>query len=290
MIDPRKKFADPPFPKQIQDPPALEKNMEPLPDWGKDSYKGSGKLKGQVAIITGGDSGIGRAVAWAYANEGAKVVISYLNEHEDVKVIEDAIREMGGESLLVPGDIQSEDQCENVVKKAVEKFGQIDILVNNAAYQMGYQTLDEVTYSEFDRAMKTNVYATFFMTKHAVRHMAPGSSIINTSSIVAYQAHDFLIPYAATKSAIVNLTRTLGKKLIKEKGIRVNAVAPGPIWTPIIPASFPEEKVAEHGGSSWIGRAGQPAEIAPVFVFLASEEASYVIGQVYGVTGGMGFP
>jgi NAD(P)-dependent dehydrogenase (short-subunit alcohol dehydrogenase family) len=240
---------------------------------------------GRAAIITGGDSGIGRAVAIAYAREGADVLISYFNEEQDAQETRQWVEKAGRKAVAVPGDIQDEAHCGRLVERAVEAFGHVDILVNNAAYQMTYEHISEITSEEFERTFRTNVFAMFHLCKAAVQHMRPGSAIINTTSIEAFQPAPVLLPYSATKGAIVTFTESLAAMLIKQ-GIRVNAVAPGPVWTPLIPYSMPEQQVEQFGKSSPIGRPAQPVELAPVYVLLASPEASYITGMVYGVTGG----
>jgi NAD(P)-dependent dehydrogenase (short-subunit alcohol dehydrogenase family) len=264
--------------------------MQPKPDYGEETYRGSGKLEGKKTIITGGDSGIGRAVALAFAREGADVLISYLEEEESdaqetVQVIEDA----GRKAVKMPGDISDEAVCQAMIQKAVEEFGQIDVLVNNAAHQMTVSGIADVSTELLDRTFKTNIYAMFWLTKAALPHMQPGGSIINTCSIQAYQPSPPLLPYAATKGAIITFTKGLAQEVV-QYGLRANSVAPGPVWTPIIPASMPGETVSQFGGTSVMGRPAQPAELAPAFVFLASQEASYVNGETLGVTGGMPLP
>lgn len=276
----------PPLPEQQQDWPGETAKMQPQPDHGETSYKGSGRLAGKKAIITGGDSGIGRAVAIAYAREGADVLISYLDEHEDAKETARLVEEAGQKAILVAGDITEVENCQQVVDKAVEAFGEINILVNNAAFQMTRESLDEISDDEFDRTMKTNIYAMFRITKAAVPHMPAGGSIINTASINADQPKPLLIAYSATKAAIVNFSGSLAA-LLAEKGIRANAVAPGPIWTPLIPTTMPTEKVKSFGSEVPLKRAGQPAELAPTYVMLASDEASYISGATIAVTGGV---
>lgn len=283
--DPQNKYAQPPYPEQKQDVPGKEEDLTPTADHGEKSYRGSGKLEGKTAIITGGDSGIGRAVAIAYAREGADVLISYLEETEDAKETAKYIEEAGKKAVLVKGDISEEAHCKKIVEKAVEEFGKIDILVNNAAFQMARETLQEIPSEEWDYTFKTNIYAMFWLCKAAEPHMKPGSTIVNTTSINAYKPKPILLAYAATKGAIQNYTANLGQ-ILAEKGIRVNCVAPGPIWTPLIPSTMPEEEVKNFGKNTPLGRAGQPAELAPVYVLLASEDSSYMTGSTVQVTGG----
>jgi NAD(P)-dependent dehydrogenase (short-subunit alcohol dehydrogenase family) len=260
------------------------------PDHGEESYRGSGKLEGRRALITGGDSGIGRAVALAFAREGADVLISYLDSEEDdaretCRLVEDA----GRKAVAMAGDIREERHCGELVDRAIAELGGLDILVNNAAYQMTQSGIADITTEQFDRVMKTNLYAMFWLCKAAIPHLPPGSAIINTTSIQAYQPSPQLLDYATSKAAILNFTRGLAQELAP-KGVRVNAVAPGPIWTPLIPATMPADKVEEFGADTPLGRAGQPAELAPVFVFLASSDSSYITGERIGVTGGNPLP
>lgn len=286
MKDPQKKHEQPPFPEQEQDVPGREKQMQPKVDHGEESYKGSGKLEGENTIITGGDSGIGRAVAIAFAREGANVLIAYLEEHEDAKETVKYIEEAGKKAVLVAGDVSDENHCKKIVDKAVEAFGQIDVLVNNAAFQMAREKLQDISSDEWDYTFKTNIYSMFYLCKAAEPHMKPGSTIINTSSINAYKPHPQLLAYAATKGAIQNFTANLAQ-IVAEKGIRVNCVAPGPIWTPLIPATMPQDQVQEFGKTVPLGRPGQPAELAAPYVLLASEGSSYMTGSTVQVTGGM---
>jgi NAD(P)-dependent dehydrogenase (short-subunit alcohol dehydrogenase family) len=285
MQNPVEQYDKPPFPDQKQQPPGLESEMTPKADHGETSYKGSGKLTGRKAIITGGDSGIGRAVAIAFAREGADVLISYLNEHEDAKETAKYIEEAGRKAVLVPGDIQSEEHCKLIVNKALQEFGQLDILVNNAAYQMSHESLQEITSEEIDRTFRTNVFAMYYLCKAAEPHLKPGSTVVNTTSVNAYKPSPGLLAYAPTKGAIQNFTAALGQ-LWAEKGIRVNCVAPGPIWTPLIPSTMPPEKVKSFGQDVPLGRAGQPVELAPAFVLLASQDSSYMTSSTIQVTGG----
>ena len=285
-VNPLEKYPKPPFPKQEQEMPGSEQQMDPRPDHGEKTYKGNGKLKGKKAVITGGDSGIGKAVAIAFAREGADVLVAYLNETADAKETENYIREAGQKAVLVAGDISDELQCKKIIDTAIKEFGGIDILVNNAAYQMEHESLQEITTEEWDYTFKTNLSSMFWLCKAAEPHLKPGASIINTSSVNAYTPSPKLFPYTVTKGAIQNFTVTLAQ-LWGEKGIRVNCVAPGPIWTPLIPASFPAEKTAEFGKKTPLKRAGQPAELAPAYVLLASDDASYMTGATVQVTGGM---
>ncbi|MGO4592332.1 SDR family oxidoreductase [Leifsonia sp. 2TAF2] len=259
--------------------------MEPRPDHGEESYRGSGKLTGKVALITGADSGIGKAVAIAYAREGADVAISYLNEHDDAEDTAKWVREAGRTALLLPGDVSDPQHCRDIVAKTVEELGGIDVLVNNAAFQMNHESLDEIPDDEWDFTIATNLSAFFHLAKASVPHMKPGASIIGSSSVNSDMPSPTLLPYAATKAAIANMTASLAQ-LLGEKGIRANSVAPGPIWTPLIPSTMPEEKVSQFGSDTPLGRAGQPAELAPVYVLLASDEGSYISGARIAVTGG----
>ena len=284
--DPREQHPKPDYPEQSQQYPGTPEAMSPQPDHGEKSYRGSGRLEGRKAVVTGGDSGIGRAVALAFAREGADVLISYLPEEEadaqeTVRLVEDA----GRTAVTVPGDIREEAHCQRIVDRAVEEFGRIDVLVNNAAYQMAQSGIAEISTEQFDRVFKTNVYAMFWLCKAAVPHMPPGSSIINSSSIQAYDPSPHILDYAASKGAIVNFTKGLAAELV-EKGIRVNSVAPGPVWTPLIPSTMPEEMVSSFGKQAPLGRTAQPAELAPAYVFFASQESGYVTAEVLGVTGG----
>jgi len=283
--DPRERGPKPPQPSQQQEPPGLESKMDPKPDYGEDTYKGSGKLKGKAAIITGGDSGIGRAVALAFAREGADVLISYLSEESDAKETARVVEASGRRCVTIPGDIQDEAHCRAIIDRAVKEFGKVDILVNNAAFQMTRESIEEISTDEFDRTLKTNLYAMFWLTKAAVPHMPAGGAVINTSSIQADSPSPQLLPYAMTKAAIQNFTGGLAQMLGK-KGIRANCVAPGPIWTPLIPATMPPEKVKNFGKDVALGRAGQPVELAPVYVLLASDDSSYMAGATVAVTGG----
>jgi NAD(P)-dependent dehydrogenase (short-subunit alcohol dehydrogenase family) len=267
--------------------PGVTRQMGDEPDHGEHSYRGSGRLAGRRAVITGGDSGIGRAVAIAFAREGADVLISYLPEEEkDAQETVRLIEEAGRTAVPVPGDLRDPQVCRHIIERAVGELGGVDILVNNAAYQMAQPGgITDITDEQFDRVMKTNLYAMFWLCREAVPHLRPGSSIINTSSIQAFQSSAELMDYASTKAAIVAFTKALAQSLA-QKGVRVNSVAPGPIWTPLIPATMQEEKVDSFGADVPMGRAGQPAELAPAYVFFASQESSYVTGETLGVTGG----
>ena len=273
-------------PVQQQTPPGLEGEMNPAPDHGERSYRGSGKMTGKASVITGGDSGIGRAVAIAFAREGADVLISYLDEHEDAQETARWVEEAGRKAVLVPGDIQDPAQCRAIITKAVEAFGRVDVLVNNAAFQMTRDSLEETPDEEWDRTFQTNITAMFHLCKAAVPHMKPGSAIVNTASVNSDTPKPKLLAYSATKGAIVNFTGGLAQ-LLAEKGIRANSVAPGPIWTPLIPATMPPEQVESFGQEVPMKRAGQPAELAPVYVLLASDQGSYISGARYAVTGGV---
>ena len=272
-------------PAQQQEPPGVLGEMTPKPDHGEESYRGSGKLTGKAAVITGGDSGIGRAVAIAFAREGADVLVHYLNEHEDANDTAKYVEEAGRKCVLMSGDLADRAHTKTIIPRAVEEFGKVDILVNNAAFQMSHDSLDEVSDDEWDYTLAVNLSAMFTLCKDALPHMQPGASIINSSSVNSDNPSPNLAPYAMTKAGIANFSASLAQ-MLAEKGIRVNSVAPGPIWTPLIPATMPEEKVESFGEQVPIGRAGQPAELAPVYVVLASDEASYVSGARIAVTGG----
>jgi NAD(P)-dependent dehydrogenase (short-subunit alcohol dehydrogenase family) len=272
-------------PPQQQNPPGTEGRLTPAADHGERSYKGCEKLVGKAAIITGGDSGIGRAVAIAFAREGADVLVSYLDEHEDAQETRRWVEEAGRKCVLVPGEISDPRHCRSIVERAMESFGRLDVLVNNAAFQMTRKSLEETPDEEWLHTFAVNIHAQFFLAKAALPRMKQGASIINTTSVTSDKAPPYLIPYSATKAAIANFTASLGQ-LVAERGIRVNCVAPGPIWTPLIPATMPPEKVERFGQDVPLKRAGQPKEVAPVYVFLASEDASYITGAMYAVTGG----
>lgn len=286
---PQKKGPGTPEEENAQQPPlpdsGEETQMNLKPDHGEDSYVGSGKLQGKAALVTGADSGIGRAVALAFAREGADVLIAYHTSDEDAHESAQAVEAAGRRALLVKSDIREEANCVALVGRAVAEFGKLDILVNNAAFQSTHESIEDWTTEEFDRTYKTNVYAMFWLCRTAVPLMKPGSSIINTASIQAFSPSPNLVPYASTKAAIVNFSKSLAQ-LVGDKGIRVNAVAPGPVWTPLIPATMPQEKVQTFGSDTTFKRPAQPAELAPLYVFLASDQASYVTAETYGATGG----
>lgn len=291
MQDPVAQYPKPKFPKQTQPEPGLAQDMRPKPDHGEESYKGFGRLKGRKAVVTGGDSGIGRAAAIAFAREGADVVIAYLPEEEpDAAEVLAHIKEAGVAGTGVALDLTTEENCKALIDKAVEAMGSIDILVNNAGKQVAVEDIADITTEQFDKTYKTNVYAMFWLTKFALPHMPKGATIINTTSIQAYQPSAHLIDYASTKAAIANFTHGLAQQLAP-KGIRVNGIAPGPIWTPLQPShGQPEEAIPSFGEQAPMGRAGQPAELGPAYVFLASQESSYITGEIIGVTGGQHLP
>jgi NAD(P)-dependent dehydrogenase (short-subunit alcohol dehydrogenase family) len=285
IADPRTQGPQPPFPEQRQQPPGTEAAMTPHADHGEDSYRGFDRLKDRAALITGADSGIGRAVALAFAREGADVLVSYLEEHEDARETVRLVEGAGRRAVAVPGDIGDEAHCRGLVDHALERFGRLDILVNNAAFQTTHETITDHPSDEIERIFRTNILSMFWLCKAAVPHLQPGATIINTASIQAYQPDAMLLPYATTKGAIVTFTKGLAQDLTP-KGIRVNAVAPGPVWTPLIPMSMPEEKTSEFGAETPLGRTAQPSELAPPYVFLASDESRYVSGEILAVTGG----
>jgi NAD(P)-dependent dehydrogenase (short-subunit alcohol dehydrogenase family) len=291
MKNPVTQYPKPPFPRQPQDPPGLASQMDPLPDHGEKTYRGHGRLAGRRALITGGDSGIGRAAAIAFAREGADVAINFLPEEKsDAAEVIKLIQAEGRKGVAIPGDIREESFCEKLVAKAVQELGGLDILVNNAGKQQAVDSILDLSTEQFDATFKTNVYAMFWITKAAVPHLKAGSAIINTSSVQAYDPSPNLLDYAQTKSSIVAFTKSLAQQLA-EKGIRVNAVAPGPYWTPLqASGGQPPDKVQKFGEETAMGRPGQPAELAPVYVLLASDESSYATGQVYGASGGGGNP
>lgn len=283
---PQEKYPGPSGKPQDIAHPGLTEDLQGKPDHGEESYKGHGRLKDKKAIITGGDSGIGRAVAIAFAREGADVCIAYLPEEEkDADETGKYVKEAGRKFVKVPGDLREEKHCLKLIETCKSELGGVDILVNNAAYQMTVDSILELSTEQFDRTMKTNLYAMFWLSKAAIPLMKPGSTIINTSSIQGFMPNPQLIDYATTKAGIVNFTKALGQQMV-ERGIRVNSVAPGPIWTPLIPATMPEDRVSKFGSSTPMGRAGQPAELAPAYVFFASQESSYITAETLAVTGG----
>lgn len=271
------------FPEQEQSQPGKEHRMNPEPEIIRKGYKGSDKLKGKIALITGGDSGIGRSVAVHFAREGADVAIVYLSEDEDAKETKRLVEKEGKSCLIISADLKENEECKTAFKKCIDHFGSLNILVNNAAIQFPKDSIEEISMDDFDKTFKTNIYAYFFMANLALNHLVKDDCIINTSSVTAYRGSDHLVDYASTKGAIVSFTRSLAKQLA-EKNIRVNGVAPGPIWTPLIPATF--DDVSDFGQDTPLGRAGQPSEVAPAYVFLASKDASYITGQFIHVNGG----
>jgi NAD(P)-dependent dehydrogenase (short-subunit alcohol dehydrogenase family) len=291
LQDPSTQYPRPPFDKQQQPGPGLARQMDPRPDHGEESYRGTGRLEGRRALITGADSGIGRAVAIAYAREGADVALSYLpSEEQDAQEVVALIEKAGRKAVAVPGDLVDESYCTSLVATAVDRLGGLDILVNVGGKQQTAESLTDITTEQFDETFKTNVYALFWVTKAALPHLRPGASIINTSSVQAYLPSPILVDYAATKSAINTFSKALAQQLAG-KGIRVNVVAPGPVWTPLqVVGGQPMDKLPDFGAQTALGRPGQPAELAAPYVFLASQEASYVVGETLAVTGGMPTP
>ena len=285
LIDPRTKYPTPNFAEQLQSMPGSERDMEPRADHGEKSYQGNNKLKGLVAIITGGDSGIGRAVALAYAREGADILFTYLEEEDDAAETERLVQESGQQVVSIKMNQSNREECDKVIESCLQHFGHIDIFVNNAAFQKAYDSLENIPDEEIDYTFRTNIESFFFFSRAAIKHIRPGGSIINTTSIQAFSPSAALAPYAATKAAIANFTISLAEEAIK-RGIRVNGVAPGPVWTPLIPSTMPVEKIKTFGSNTLFERPAQPAELAPLYVFLASDNASYITGEIYGVTGG----
>ncbi len=280
-----REYPTPPFASQPQTVPGSQRKMDPYPDCGEESYTGNGRLAGKIALISGADSGIGRAVAIAYAREGADVAIAYLNEHEDAQETQRWVTAAGRQCLLLPGDLAQKQHCRDIVSKTVEQFGRIDILVNNAAFQATHETLEEIDDDEWVKTFDVNITAIFRICQAALPSMPKGSSIINTSSVNSDDPSPTLLAYATTKGAIANFTAGLAQ-LLGNKGIRVNSVAPGPIWTPLIPSTMPDEAVKNFGSKTPLGRPGQPVEVAPIYVLLGSDESSYISGSRYAVTGG----
>ncbi len=287
--DPRNQGPAPPFEEPKQSPPGQSREMRNKPDYGEETYKGFGRLKDRKALITGADSGIGRAVSLAFAREGADVLVSYLNEHADAKETARLIQDAGRKAIVAPGDIQDYRHCETLVDRAFKEFGGLDILINNAAFQMTHESIEELTPEEWDKTFKTNIYAMFYLTRAALPRMKPGSAIVNTASVQAYQPSPTLLAYSATKGAIVTFTKSLSALAIKQ-GVRANAVAPGPVWTPLIPSTMPEKSVKEFGKKNSMERPAQPAELAPMYVFLVSEESRFVNGAIFDLTGGEMLP
>lgn len=286
LVDPREAYATPPFEQQQAiSLPGKTGQMDPEPDHGEQWYRGSGKLRGLNALITGGDSGIGAAVALCYAREGANVAINYLSETEDAEQTAEHVKQAGGKAVVLQGDLREESVCNRLVAQTIEEFGSIDILINNAAYQEIRQDIDEFDTEMFDRIFKTNVYGTFWLSRAALPKMPAGGSIINTVSIQGYDPSPYLLPYSSTKSALLGMTKGLAKLAI-EQGVRVNAVAPGPVWTPLVAGSMPDGKIEQFGKNTLFKRPAQPIELAPLYVWLASPEASYVTAEVFGCTGG----
>lgn len=287
LQDPRERFPKPPFPEQKKDsPPGSEEDLDPRAEHGKTSYEGHGRLQGRAALITGADSGIGRAVALCFAKEGADVLFTCLPEDQkDANGTVKLVEETGRRCIAVPGDIQKKQFCRELVEKALSEFGRLDILVNNAAFQRSYEKIEDIPEDEFDTTFRTNIYGTFFLTQAALPKMKPGGVILNTCSIEAFTPSEKLAPYAATKATLVSLTKSFSK-LAMQQGVRVNGVAPGPVWTPLIPSTMPLEKVKEFGKNTVYERPAQPVEQAAIYVFLASDDASYVTGEIYGATGG----
>ncbi|AST90567.1 SDR family oxidoreductase [Sutcliffiella cohnii] len=272
-------------PQQQNKQPGIESEMNPLPVWEDKNYKSSDKLKGKVAIITGGDSGIGRAVSVLFAKEGATVVIVYLNEHDDAQKTKEAVEKQGQQCLLLAGDVGQEEFCQHIVDETIKQYSRIDILINNAAEQHPQNSIEDITSAQLERTFRTNIFSFFYLTKAALPYMTAGSTIINTASVTAYEGNETLLDYSSTKGAVVTFTRSLAKQLVT-KGIRVNGVAPGPIWTPLIPSTFNSEKVKSFGANTPMGRPGQPVELAPSYLLLASDDSSYMTGQMLHVNGG----
>jgi NAD(P)-dependent dehydrogenase (short-subunit alcohol dehydrogenase family) len=289
IADPRREGQQPPFDEPKQSAPGTSAEMRNQPDYGEESYKGLGRLTGRKALITGGDSGIGRAVALAFAREGADVLISYLNEDEDARETARLVRDAGRKAITAPGNITERKHCDDLVERAHRELGGLDLLINNAAFQRTHDSIEEFTDEEWDETFKTNIYAMFYLSRAALPRMPQGSAIVNTASVQAYQPSPTLLAYSSTKGAIVTFTKSLSAAAIKQ-GVRVNAVAPGPVWTPLIPSTMPEESVKKFGQKSSMQRPAQPVELAPVYVFLASNESRYITGAVFDLTGGEMLP
>jgi NAD(P)-dependent dehydrogenase (short-subunit alcohol dehydrogenase family) len=286
LTDPRERFPKPPFPKQQQAPPGNSRELKPPAEYGENTYTGYGRLRGRVALITGGDSGIGRAVALCYAKEGADILFTHLKEEkEDADETVRLVESVGRRAIANPGDIRKRDFCQKLVDQTFSRLGRLDILVNNAAYQRTYAKLEDIPEEEFDATFRTNVYGTFFLTQAALPRMQPGGAIIITCSIETFTPEPSLAPYAATKAALASLTKSFAK-LAMERGVRVNGVAPGPVWTPLIPSTMEPDHVKVFGQNTTFKRPAMPVEQAAIFVFLASDDASYVNGEIYGATGG----
>ena len=285
MTDPRTQGPQPPYPAEPQQPPGVEAGMRPAADHGEESYRGCDRLRDRAAIVTGSDSGIGRAVALAFAREGADVLVSYLSEHEDAKETVRLVEDAGRRAVAVAGDIGDKSHCDAIVDRAVQEFGRVDVLGNNAAFQTVHDSITEHPAEEIERIFRTNMLAMFWLCQAAVPHMEPGAAIVNTTSIQAYEPSPQLLPYATTKGAIVTFTKGLAQELTPN-GIRVNAVAPGPVWTPLIPMSMPKEQIEQFGADTPMGRTAQPAELAPCYVFLACDESRFVSGEILAATGG----
>ncbi len=289
ITDPKEQGPKPPFEEPKQSPPGQSGEMRNKPDYGEQSYKGFGRLVGRKALVTGADSGIGRAVALAYAREGADVVISYLNETEDARETARLVKEAGRKAITAPGSITDAGHCKQLVERSFDELGGLDLLVNNAAYQMTHNSIEEFTDEEWDHTLKTNIYGMFYLCRAALPRMKKGSTIINTASVQAYQPSPTLLAYSTTKGAIVTFTKSLSALAIKQ-GVRANAVAPGPVWTPLIPSTMPEDSVKEFGKKTQMERPAQPAELAPIYVFLASDESRYITGAIFDLTGGEMLP
>jgi hypothetical protein len=286
LTDPRERFPKPPFPKQQQAPPGNSRELKPPADYGENTYTGYGRLQGRVALITGADSGIGRAVALCYAKEGADILFTHLEEEkEDADETVRLVEAVGRRAIAIPGDIRKRDFCQKLVDQTFSRLGRLDILVNNAAYQRTYAKLEDIPEEEFDATFRTNIYGTFFLTQAALPRMQPGGSIIITCSIETFTPEPSLAPYAATKAALASLTKSFAK-LAMERGVRVNGVAPGPVWTPLIPSTMEPDHVKTFGQNTTLKRPAMPVEEAAIFVFLATDDASYVNGEIYGATGG----